>query len=281
MRLKSLALGSLVLAAAGSLLWLAALGARRHRDRFHYHVSGADPQLASALAGSSYERRELTTAPGVTLQLIVRRPASDEEPFLLLFPGNAERQLSTGLPIVESLRANHPAGAAVVSYRGFEGSTGTPSPRAAAHDTRALLEYLHRELGISGKRLILVGYSLGSGIAVRAAAELAQRGQEPMALVLMSPFWRLEVGPAGWLGPLLPSEYYTVEEVIPYVRSRTLILGAGKDGALPVAKHAQPLAAALGARARYVELPDAGHADYLQDASVMQRVARWLWEERE
>ena len=278
MKLRSLALGSLVLAAAGSLLWL---GARRHRDRFQYHTSGSDAQLASVLTGSSYERREVMTAPGVTLQLIVRRAPSDSDPFLVLFPGNAERQLSPSLPIVESLRANHAAGAAVVSYRGFEGSTGTPSPRAAAHDARAVLDYLHRELGISGKRLILIGYSMGSGIALRIAAELAQRGQEPMALVMLSPFWRLELGPAGWLGPLLPSEFYTVEEVIPYLRSRAVIVGGAQDGALPVAKHARPLVAALGGRARYAELQGAGHADYLQDRSVMDRIARLLWEEGE
>ena len=274
MKLRTVALGSLVLAAAGSLIWL---GMRRHRDRFQYHLSGRDPQLAQTLAASGYEPYEVSTAPGVRLQLALRRPAADSDPFLLLFPGNAERQLAPAVPILEGLRGGRAAGAAVVSYRGFEGSTGTPSPRAAAHDARALIDHLDRELGVRGKRLILVGYSMGSGIALRGAAELAQRGREPGALVLLSPFWILELGPAGFWGPLLPSELYTVEEVVPFLRSRTIVVGAGQDSALPVAHHARPLAAALGARAHYWELPGAEHASYLEDASVFKRLAELLW----
>jgi pimeloyl-ACP methyl ester carboxylesterase len=275
MNLRSWVLGALVLAAASCLLWL---GARWHRDRFHYYTSGADPQLADKLVGSGYELRELTSAASVRIQLLLRRPPSEDDPLLLLFPGNAERQLSTGIPLLEGLRDGHAAGAVVVSYRGFDGSTGTPNPRALAHDARAVLEYLERELGISGKRLILVGYSMGSGIALHAAAEMAQRGHAPAALVLMSPFWTLEIEPAGLFGPFLPSDRYTAEEVVPYLRSRTLVVGGAEDGALPVAQHARPLAAALGARGQYVELPHAGHADYLDDRAALARIAALIWQ---
>ena len=275
MKHRRLALGSLLLVAVGILLWLAA---RRHHERFHYYVSGPDPQLAKALAGSGYERVALSPEPSVRIQLLLRRPPSERDPLLVLFPGNAEQQLATGIPLLEGLRAGHAAGAAIVSYRGFDGSTGTPSPRAAAHDARVLLEYLERELGVSGKRLIMIGYSMGSGIALRAAAEQAQRGHEPASLVLLSPFWMLEIEPAGLLGSLMPSERYTVEEVIPYLRSRTIVIGAAEDSALPVAQHARPLSAAIGARAQYLELPHVGHVDYLGDKAALARIAELIWQ---
>lgn len=275
MKLRSLVVGACVLVAIG---WLAWLGVRRHRDRFHYYVSGPDAALARQLAGSGYAQHALTTAEGVRLQLLLRPPPNDGDPLLVLFPGNVDHQLRTGMPLLEGLRAGRSAGALVVSYRGFDGSTGTPGPRAAAHDARAVLDYVDRELGVRADRLVLVGYSMGSGIALRAAAELAQRGRPPGLLLLMSPFYQLEVEPAGALGWSLPSETYTVQEVIPYLRSRTLVVAGGADSALPVAQHARPLTAALGARATYIELPGAEHADYLQDPQVFERLAPLVWQ---
>jgi pimeloyl-ACP methyl ester carboxylesterase len=274
MKPRSLAVCACVLAVVGCLVWL---GARRHRDRFHYYVSGQDPALANTLAGTGYAAHTLTTADGERLQLLLRPVPAPGDPLLVLFPGNVDHQLRSGVPLLERLRAGRPAGALVVSYRGFDGSTGTPGPRAAAHDARAVLEYVDRELGVHAQRLVIVGYSMGSGVALRAAAELAQRGREPGALVLLSPFWELELEPAGPLGVLLPSETYTVEEVLPYLRSRTLVVGAARDTALPVADHARKLRAALGPRATYLELPGKEHADYLDDAASMQRIAALIW----
>jgi pimeloyl-ACP methyl ester carboxylesterase len=275
MKLRRMAVSACLLAALGCLVWL---GARRHRDRFHYYVSGPDPALAKLAADSGYAPHALTTAQGVQLQLLLRPPPAESDPLLVLFPGNVDHQLRTGVPLLERLRAGRSAGGLVVSYRGFDGSTGTPGPRAAAHDARAVLDYVDRELGVHAERVLLVGYSMGSGIALRAAAELAQRGRPPGLLLLLSPFYELELEPAGLLGPILPSETYTVQEVIPYLRSRTLVVAAGADSALPVAQHARPLSAALGQRATYLELPGAEHADYLQDAQVFERLAPLVWQ---
>ncbi|MET0386932.1 MAG: hypothetical protein ABW321_13280 [Polyangiales bacterium] len=263
---------ALVVASTGALL-----GVRRHRERFTYYLSPHDPQLSATLAGTGYVEDTLETTGGVQLRGMLRQPAAATDPWLVLFPGNAQRQLAPGLPIVEGIRAGRPAGVAVYAYRGFEGSTGRPSPEASAQDARAIIEHLKARFGMRTADLRVVGYSMGSGIALRLTADLTEAGTPPKALALLSPYTALELAPARPLHPLWPTETYQVADSIPKVRQPVLIVGAAKDGALPVTEHARPLAAAFGARAQYRELSEANHHDYLEDKAVLQNIGDFLW----
>lgn len=69
----------------------------------------------------------------------------------------------------------------LVNYRGFGESQGTPSAAALLKDASVLVEWVRERF--PGRELALVGRSLGSGIAARAAAEA---GVE--RLVLVSPY---------------------------------------------------------------------------------------------
>src|SRR5437867_7938918 len=73
-------------------------------------------------------------------------------------------------------------GVLLVEYRGYGGNPGSPSEAGLYHDGRAALAFLERE-GITGRRLVLYGESLGSAVAVQLAAT-----REVGALVLESPF---------------------------------------------------------------------------------------------
>ncbi len=194
--------------------------------------------------------------------------ASDAR-FLLFFPGNAHAQLSEALALLEILRAGRDLGMAVWSYRGFEGSAGEPSPGAAAEDAHMQRAFLAARHAVSPGQLVVAGYSMGSGIALRLAAELEAREQAPSGLILLSPFSRLLLSPARWYGRVLPAHRYETSELAGRYRGPTLVMAGASDDALPVADHARPLVAALGARASYLELPGKGHVDYLHDASLL------------
>lgn len=61
-------------------------------------------------------------------------------------------------------------GVLFVSYRGFGASTGSPSEPGLVNDARAAYDWLIAQ-GVSPEAIVLVGESLGSGVAVQLAAE--------------------------------------------------------------------------------------------------------------
>lgn len=73
------------------------------------------------------------------------------------------------------------AGVLAVSYRGYDGSTGTPTETGLHTDARAAYDWLRQRYPAG--RIIIHGHSLGSAVATRLASEV-----ESAALVLESPF---------------------------------------------------------------------------------------------
>ncbi|MCO4746837.1 MAG: alpha/beta hydrolase [Proteobacteria bacterium] len=70
-----------------------------------------------------------------------------------------------------------------VAYRGYPGSTGSPTEHGVRLDAQALWEYATSELEIPPARIVLHGRSLGGGVALPLAAEVDAGG-----LVLESTF---------------------------------------------------------------------------------------------
>lgn len=98
-------------------------------------------------------------------------------PLVIYFGGNAE-ELSTLVEPFSRLRAT----TVLINYRGYGESDGTPSADALIADARHVVRVMSQRLG-SDRRLILFGRSLGSGIAVQAAA-----ARPADALILLSPY---------------------------------------------------------------------------------------------
>lgn len=258
---------------AMALRALQALAARRHR--FLYESSARDPGLPELARAHGYELRELPVE-GARLVGILRRPTDSAAPVLMFFPGNATPQLATFLPIVERLRAGRDFGVSLFAYRGYDGSSGRPSPAAAASDARAQLRWLERELGVASRRIALSGYSMGSGIALRLASELCAQHEPAAALLLLSPYWTLPLGPAHALRLLVPTHLYEIEDALPALRGPILVIAGGRDTALPVATHARHLVRSLGVRADYRELPNATHTDYLDDPALLEAAGNFI-----
>ncbi|HEY2734631.1 MAG TPA: hypothetical protein VGI70_11635, partial [Polyangiales bacterium] len=186
---------------------------RRQRGRFVYALTPADPALPDLARAQGYEVRAIDLDPDARALGLIRLRRDADAPFVLFFPGNAEHQLAVTLPILEALRAGGPAGMASFAYRGFDGSTGRPSPLNSPSDARVELDYVRKTFGISNRKLVIVGFSMGSGVALRLGAELAARGEPPAAVISLSPYWTLDLTPAVRFGTLLPTETYVVEDV--------------------------------------------------------------------
>lgn len=95
---------------------------------------------------------------------------------VLYFGGNGESAAQTALQF-QSLELD--ACFYFVNYRGYGGSTGTPSESALFEDAR----FIYESLAARHDDIAVMGRSLGSGVAVMLASEY-----KPSHLILVSPF---------------------------------------------------------------------------------------------
>jgi fermentation-respiration switch protein FrsA (DUF1100 family) len=116
------------------------------------------------------EKIAVPTPDGETLHALYSRGKSDA-PSVLFFLGNADRVGNYGF-LAQALAA-HGIGLLAVSYRGYEGSTGSPSEEGLLTDGLAAFDWLSAQ-GDGG--IVLLGQSLGSGVAVNTAMERPATG---------------------------------------------------------------------------------------------------------
>jgi fermentation-respiration switch protein FrsA (DUF1100 family) len=155
------------------------------------------------------------------------------------------------------LREFHQLGAAVMifDYRGYGKSEGSPSETGILSDARAARAWLAKRAVISEKQIVLVGESLGTGVAVDLAAADGARG-----LVLLSAFTSLPDAAAShypWLpvrllmrnrldslskiadyhGPLL-AVHGDADSIVPYALGRQLFEAANEPKQFVTIRHA-------------------------------------------
>lgn len=112
------------------------------------------------------------------LVLTVRSVESDNA--LLYFGGNAE-DVSASMPRLSATFPDHSL--YLLHYRGYGGSSGSPSEASLHEDASALFDKVYAR----HPKITVIGRSLGSGVAIRLASV------RPIArLVLITPFYSLE-----------------------------------------------------------------------------------------
>ncbi|KZT19963.1 alpha/beta-hydrolase [Neolentinus lepideus HHB14362 ss-1] len=116
------------------------------------------------------------------------RSSLQSHPTILFLHGNAAtRAVQFRVHHYSTLSSRLNANVLAIDYRGFGDSTGKPSEAGLVRDTRAAWDWL-RERGASGKDVLVVGHSLGTGVATRFVKELEAEGEKPRGMVLLAPF---------------------------------------------------------------------------------------------
>lgn len=122
----------------------------------------------------------LLTLPVDDAQVLVSVRPHNGPKALIYFGGNAE-DVSRSLPEFAEAFADHAL--YFMHYRGYGGSSGSPSEEAIARDAMTLFDKVYAD----HPQIVVVGRSLGSGVAVRlASARPATR------LLLVTPYNSLE-----------------------------------------------------------------------------------------
>lgn len=193
--------------------------------------------------------------------------AEHPHPTLLYFHGNAGHIGDR----YDKLVAFHQAGYGVlaVSYRGYGKSAGKPTEAGIYHDARAALRYAIDTLGISERKLLLYGESLGSGVAVQLASENSNLA----GLILEAPYTSV-VNRSKELYPILPvrillKDKFESLKKIPGVRVPLLLLHGRRDTVIP-AHHGEKLLDAANEPKRAVFYEEVGHTDFNNAELVRQ-----------
>jgi pimeloyl-ACP methyl ester carboxylesterase len=153
--------------------------------------------------------------------VLVSQQPRDSAKALLYFGGNAE-DVSVSLPEFAAAFPSHAI--YLMHYRGYGGSSGSPSEQALVTDALALYDQLHSK----HSAITVIGRSLGSGVAVQLAAQ-----REVAQLVLITPFDSLSAL-AQRQFPLFPVKWllkdtYRSADYAPAISSRTLVVVAEQD----------------------------------------------------
>ncbi len=264
--------------AVASLAAIAAIAAAPLACRsMLYHPTSVDAAALASRDGWTVER----IASGEVTLVGLTRPAGDPDArWILLFGGNA-MSLASSQRLLERLAGEERWGLAAWAYRGYDGSGGRPTERGLVADARAASEHLAARHGVEPRRLGVVGYSLGTGVAVALAASLAEEGRPPARLLLLAPYRSIDrlahrvlpILPGSWLAP----DHFRSERRLPGLAGPILVVHGARDTVIPV-EHGRAIAAALGERARYLELAERGHEDLLRDEAAVAAMRAFLGE---
>jgi uncharacterized protein len=167
--------------------------------------------------------------------------------------------------------AEHGAGVLAFSYRGFPGSSGSPSEAGLYEDARAAFNWLSKRQ--SPDKIVLHGLSLGTGVAAKLASEVKAR-----ALILEAPFTAL-VDVAGDRHPYLPVSFllwdrFATRDVISDAKMPVLIANGDADKAIPIA-HAEELFELAPEPKAFVTFPGGGHETLVRDG-LYQHIWRFI-----
>lgn len=111
------------------------------------------------------------------------RPAVAGQPTIIFMHGNADGLQASAAMTRAFADAGY--GLMLVGYRGYNCAAGTPSEAGLYADARAFIRAVLAD-NFAESNLVLMGYSLGTGVATQMATEFKAR-----ALVLVAPFLSL------------------------------------------------------------------------------------------
>lgn len=203
---------------------------------------------ASYVMGADYF--QLAAPDGVKLAARYwPNPAAEHT--ILWFYGNGEDIGALDVSVAEWVRRGFAVLA--VDYRGYGRSGGVPTEAAAYADAQLALNWLKREKDLAPSRIILLGYSLGSGPAV----ELATREQVG-GMILIAPL--VSAYRVMTVVPLLPGDKFVNARKIARIRCPVLFLHGREDRTVPF-WHGEKLFAAAPEPKHHLWVDGGGHGD--------------------
>jgi uncharacterized protein len=222
------------------------------RALMYFPETTRTPPAAAGLPQA--EEVTLDTADGERV-IVWHVPPRDNKPVVLYFHGNGGslRYRATRYRML----AEAGVGLVALSYRGFGGSTGSPSETGLMADAAAAYKFAVSRY--APERIAVWGESLGGGVAVQLAAR-----ERIGWLILEAPFTSAaEVAQRAYLifpVRLLMHDQFRSDEYIGRVTAPVLIMHGERDNVVPF-DLGERMAGLVTAPKTFVRFPEGGHND--------------------
>jgi uncharacterized protein len=230
------------------------------------------PQVARAapdVAGlPEAEEHVLTTVDGEKI-IVWHVPARPGHPVVLFFPGNGDF-LAGRVARFRGITSDG-TGLVALSYRGYAGSSGQPSERGLLRDAAAA--YAFTSARYSADRIVVWGFSLGTGVATALAAE-----QPVSKLILEAPYTStvdiaaslLRIVPVS----LLMRDQFHSDRRIARINVPLLIMHGTEDPAISIA-FGERLFALAHEPKQFIRFPGGGHEN-LDDFGAIEAARQFI-----
>lgn len=199
----------------------------------------------------------------------------DPDYAILYCHGNGEN-ISHNAAYMSFLRERLKASIFIFDYRGYGKSNGSPDENGLILDGLAAQMWLADNMQIELDEVVLMGRSLGGGVAVAVAAKRGAR-----ALALQNTFaamWEVAAEKFPWLPVqwIMSNRYPSADRIKQYQGPLIQIHGT-EDRIVPYTQGKKLFAAAPGNKKLWIDNPDQGHNQPLP-RSYFQALAEFLKE---
>jgi uncharacterized protein len=250
-------------------LYLIALAALFLMQRRLVYLNDPTEVAPAAIGLENIQTMRLATSDGESL-VAWRLMAKPGAPLIIYFHGNGTGLGDRG-PVFAAL-ATTGAGVLAIDYRGFGGSSGTPTEAGLLLDAEAAYAKAI-DLGYTSRQIIVFGESLGTGVAVALASRHAVAG-----LVLDSPYSStVDVAAASyWMFPVrwLMLDTFRSDQRIGLVTAPVLIMHGDHDEVVPI-RFGEKLFSLAREPREFILVPGAVHLT-MGRPEVMPRFRAWM-----
>jgi uncharacterized protein len=238
-----------------ALIYFGSLAVLYFKQREMLFPSPPVGRTAPAAAGlPEAEEHVLTTADGERI-IVWHLAAKPGHRVVLYFPGNGDALAY----LADRFRnmASDGTGVIALSYRGYAGSSGTPSETGILADAAAM--YAFAKALYDPGRMVAWGHSLGTGVAVAIAADHPLGG-----LILEAPYTSI-ADVAAAVFPYFPVRYlikdpFRSDERLARVKAPLLIMHGARDATIAI-RFGEQLFALANQPKQFVRFDQGGHND--------------------
>lgn len=221
-----------------------------------FQPKGISTEAAQSFVSPSIDTLTLDAPDGTRLKGWLIKNAPEVKAPLILYFGGSGSEASEMIPYVKNLPG---WSIALVNYRGFGQSEGNPSHSTVLDDATLSYDTLIKRADIDVSRVVVMGYSLGTGVAVSLASQRPVRG-----VILVSPYdhWSLVgVNDSPIFKPIegVMKPYFNSIAFAPMLKIPMLCLVGEKDTFIPPAL-SRNLTRLWGGKTTVIEYPGEDHS---------------------
>lgn len=198
------------------------------------------------------------------------------KPTVMYLPGSGGNLYSRGHKFRWFLNKGY--GVVAMAYPGMAGSKGKPSRQKI----QSLANQLYRDIPkmTGSKQIILMGESLGTGVALAIAAGKPGRARPPSAIILQAPYTSLFDLTSAKNPALLPfvagrTDLWPSKRAIRKVKTPTFIMHGERDKTVPFRMGRKLYELSPAKNKRLASREKAGHTNIWRP-SVLKALEKWL-----